>query len=57
MADQQEKLKKLQNARSNLESELSNSQNEIADALDWQDRRINVEGLVSKLIDVFSKLV
>ena len=57
MADQQEKLKKLFNARSNLESELCNIHKDITDAIDRQDRRVKVERLVSKLKDVFSKLV
>ena len=57
MADQQEKLKKLFNARSNLESELCNIHKDITDAIDWQDRRVKVEGLVSKLKDVFFKMV
>ena len=57
MAEQQEKLKKLFNARSNLESELRNIHKHITDAIDRQDRRVKVERLVSKLKDVFSKLV
>ena len=57
MADQHEKLKKLFNPRCNLESELCNIQKDIIDAIDLQDRRIKVERLVSKLKDVFSKLV
>ena len=57
MAEQQEKLKKPFNARSNLESELRNINKDITDAIDRQDRRVKVERLVSKLKDVFSKLV
>ena len=57
MAEQQEKLKKLFNARSNLESELCNIHKDITDAIDRQDRRVKAERLVSKLKDVFSKLV
>ena len=57
MAEQQDKLKKLFNARSNLESELRNIHKDITDAIDRQDRRVKVERLVSKLKDVFSKLV
>ena len=57
MAEQQEKLKKLFNARSNLESELCNIHMDITDAIDCQDSRVKVELLVSKLKDVFSKLV
>ena len=57
MTEQQEKLKKLFNARSNLESELRNIHKDITDAIDRQDRRVKVERLVSKLKDVFSKLV
>ena len=57
MAEQQDKLKKLFNARSNLESELYNIHKDITDAIDRQDRRVKVERLVSKLKDVFSKLV
>ena len=53
MAEQQEKLKKLFNARSNLESELCNIHKDITDAIDRQDRRVKVERLVSKLKDVF----
>ena len=56
MAEQQEKLKKLFNARSNLESELHNIHKDITDAIDRQDRLVKVERLVSKLKDVFSKL-
>ena len=54
MAEQQQKLKKLFNARSNLESELRNIHKDITDR---QDRRVKIERLVSKLKDVFSKLV
>ena len=57
MAEQHEKLKKLFNARSNLESELRNIHKNITDAIDRQDRRVKIERLVSKLKDVFSKLV
>ena len=57
MAEQQEKLKKLFDARSNLESELRNIHKDITDAIDRQDRRVKVERLVSMLNDVFSKLV
>ena len=57
MAEHQDKLKKLFNARSNLESELCNIHNYITDAIDRQDRRVKVERVVSKLEDVFSKLV
>ena len=57
MAEQQDKLKKLFNARSNLESELYNIHKDITDAIDRQDRRVKVERLVSKLKHVFSKLV
>ena len=57
MAEQQEKLKKLLNARSNLESELCSIHKDITDAIDRQDRRFKIESLVSKLKDVFSKLV
>ena len=57
MAEQQEKLKKLFNARSNLESELCNIHRDITDAIDSQGRRVKVKRLVSKLKDVISKLV
>ena len=57
MAEQQEKLKKLFIARSNLEFELCNIHMDITDAIDCQDRRDKVERLVFKLRDVFSKLV
>ena len=57
MAEQQEKLKKLFNARSNLESELRNIHKDITDVIDRQDRRVKVERLVSHSKDVFSKLV
>ena len=57
MAEQQKKLKKFFNARSNLESDLCNIHKDITDAIDRQDRRVKVERLVSKLKDVFSKLV
>ena len=56
MAEQQKKLKKFFNARSNLESELCKIHKDITDAIDRQDRRVKVERLVSKLKDVFSKL-
>ena len=46
MAEQQDKLKKLFNARSNLESELCNIHKDITDAIDRQDRRVKVERLV-----------
>ena len=57
MAEQQENLKKLFDARPNLESELRNIHKDITDAIDRQDRRVKVERLVSMLNDVFSKLV
>ena len=57
MAEHQEKMKKLFNARSNLESELCNIHKDITDAIDRQDRRVKIERLVSKLKEVFSKLV
>ena len=57
MAEQPEKLKKLFNAWSNLESELRNIPKDITNATDLQDSRVKVEFLVSKLKDVFSKLV
>ena len=57
MAEQQEKLKKLFNAGSNLESELCNIHKAITDAIDGQDSRVKVERLVFKLKDVFSKLM
>ena len=57
MAEQQEKLKKLFNRRYNLESDLCNIHKDITDAIDRQNRKIKVERLVSKLKDVFSKLV
>ena len=43
MAEQQEKLKKLFNARSNPESELRNMNKDITDAIDRQDRRVKVD--------------
>ena len=57
MVEQQKKLKKVFNARSNLESELRFIHKEITDAIDRKDRRVKIERLVSKLKDVFSKLV
>ena len=57
MTEQQEKSKKLNIAKSNLESELRNINNDITDAIDRQDRRIEVERLVSNLKDFFDKLV
>ena len=57
MAEQQEKLKKLYLAKSNLESELQNIRRDMTDAINWQDKRVKVERLVSKLKDVFSKLL
>ena len=57
MTEQPEKLKKLFKAGSNLESELQNNHKDITDAIDWQDRRVKIERLVSKLKDVSSKLV
>ena len=57
MAEQQEKLKKLFNARSNKESELRNVHKDITDAIDRKDMRAKVERLVSKLKVVFSTLV
>ena len=57
MAEQQDKLKKVFNARSNLESELCNIHKDITDAIDLQGRRVKVNRLVSKLKDVFSKMV
>ena len=57
MAEQQEKLKKLFNARSNLESGLRNIHKDITDAIDRQDRKVKVERLISKLNVVFSKMV
>ena len=57
MVEHQEKLKKLFNARSNLESELCNIHKDVTDAINRQDRRVKVERVVSKLKDVFSKLI
>ena len=57
MGEHQEKLKKLFKARSDLESELCNIHKDITDNIDCQDRRVKIERLVSKLKDVFSKLV
>ena len=57
MTEQQEKLKKLHNIRSNLYSKLSNINKDITDVIDRQDRRVKVKRLVSKLKTVFSKLV
>ena len=54
MAEQQEKLKKLFNARSNLESGLRNIHKDITDAIDRQDRRVKVERLTPKLKVAFS---
>ena len=54
---QQKKLKKLFNARSNLESQLLNIHKDITEAIDRQDRRVKVERLVSMLKDAFSKLM
>ena len=50
-------MKKLFNARYNLEYELRNIHKDITDAIDRQDSRFKVERLASKLKDVFSKLV
>ena len=57
MAEQQEKSKKLFNARSNPVSELRNIHKDITNAMECQERKFKVERLVSKLKDVFSKLV
>ena len=57
MTESKEKLKKLFKARSNLESELRIIHKNITDAKDRHDRRVKVERLVSKVNDVFSKLV
>ena len=57
MTEQHDKLKKLFNARSNLESKLRNIHRDITDAINRQDRRVKVERLVSKMKDVFSELV
>ena len=43
MADHQEKLKKLFNARSNLESDLCNIHKDITDAINRQDRKVKAE--------------
>ena len=57
IAEQQQKLKKLFNARSNQESELCNIHKDITDVIDRRDKRVKIEPLVSELKDVFSKLV
>ena len=57
MAEQEEKLKKLYSARPNLESEMCNLHMDINDAVDQRDRKVKIERLVSKMKDVFSKLV
>ena len=57
MTEQQEKLKKFFDARSNLVSELRNIHRDITDTVDCQDKRVKVERLISKLKIVFSKLV
>ena len=49
MAEQQEKLKKLFNTRSNLESELRNIHKDITNAICREDRKIKVERLVFRL--------
>ena len=53
----QDKMRKLCNARSNLESELRNIHKDNTDTLNRQDRRNNIERLVSKLKNLFSKLL
>ena len=57
MAEQQEKLKKLFIARSNLECGLRNIHRNITNAIDRQEMRFKVERFASKLKAVFSKLV
>ena len=57
MAEYQEKLKKLFIVRSNLKSELRNIHKDITDAIDWQDRRVKVKRLVSKLKDAFFRMI
>ena len=57
MAEQQEKLKGLYNARSNLESEMRNIHKNITDTKDWPDRRVKFEQLDFKLKDAFSGLL
>ena len=57
MTEQREKLKKLFNSRSILESDLHNIHKDIKDAIDRHDRRVENERLVSNLKDVFCKLV
>ena len=49
--------KKLSNARSNQKSELGKTPKDTTDAIDRQDSWVKIERLVSKLKDVFSKLV
>ena len=49
-------MKKLFDARSNIDSELRNIHRDIKDAIDRQDRRVKFERLASKLKDVFSIL-
>ena len=55
MAELQEKLKKLCNARSNLESELRKLQKNITDVMDWQDR-VEFQVLFHSFKDAFSNL-
>ena len=57
MAEQQEKLEKIFNARSNVDFELSETHTDITDAIDRQLSRVKVERWVSNWKDVFSNLV
>ena len=57
LAELHEKLKKLYNARSYLNSEVRNTHKHITDDIDWLENRAKIERLVFKLKSAIGKLV
>ena len=57
MATLQDKFNKLYSARAKLEAELNNIYGEINNAVDKQDRKVEIERLIVKSKDAFTRVV
>ena len=57
MATSPDKFNKLYSARPKLEAELKNIYGEINNAVDKQDRKIEIERLIVKCKDAFTRVV
>ena len=53
----QDKFNKIFSARENLEAEINNIYGEINKAVDKQDRKVKIEGLIVKCIDAFTRVI